>query len=204
MHLVDESVGLSGASPVVGDAISLAIGSSLAFKMDKSNRVAVACFGDSGVETGQFWEAANFAALHQLPIMFFCENNQYATATHISHRQPAGEIYKRVQGFMWSVQVEDSDIESVYQAAAECRNARPGFIEVNTYRYREHVGPGYDWEMGYRTEAEVMSHLEKDQLPNIREKIPEQKAVDIESAIDAAVLLAFQKAIDAPWPEVKF
>ena len=75
MHLVDEAAGMMGAMPVVGDYVSMAIGSAMAFKLDGTKRTAVAFFGDSGVETGQFWEAANFAVLHQLPIMFICEND---------------------------------------------------------------------------------------------------------------------------------
>ena len=96
MHLVDESAGFMGAAPVVGDAVSMAIGSALGFKMDGSGRVAVAFFGDSAVETGQFWEAANFAALHRLPVMLICENNLYATATPMAQRQPATPIHQRV------------------------------------------------------------------------------------------------------------
>jgi pyruvate dehydrogenase E1 component alpha subunit len=202
MHLMDEAAGLTGSSPVVGDAISLAIGSAMAFKLDGSGRVAMACFGDSGVETGQFWEAASFAALHKLPVMFFCENNQYATATHISMRQPAGEIYERVKGFMWSYQVEDSDVEAVYQAAQECRKSQPGFLEVSTYRYREHVGPSYDWDMGYRTEQEVRQHEAKDNMPVVRAKIGDQAAGVIEKEIEGRVIGAFERALAAPWPEM--
>ena len=62
MHLVDESAGMMGAMPVVGDYVSMAIGSAIAFKLDGTDRVAVAFFGDSAVETGQFWEAANYGA----------------------------------------------------------------------------------------------------------------------------------------------
>ena len=93
MHLCDESVGFMGATPVVGDGISMAVGSALAFKLDGSSNVAVTYFGDSAVETGQFWEAANFSALHKLPVLFICENNGYATATPISERQPPTPIY---------------------------------------------------------------------------------------------------------------
>ena len=117
MHLVDESVGFMGAMPIVGDYVSLAIGSAMAFKLDGSGRMAVAFFGDSTVETGQFWEAVNFAALHRLPVMFICENNQYATATHISQRQPATPISERVRPFMWSIGVDDDNMPEIWSAA---------------------------------------------------------------------------------------
>ena len=201
MHLADESVGLMGASPTVGDCISLAVGSAMAFKLDGTSRVAVAFFGDAAVETGQFWEAVNFAALKRLPIMFICENNLYATATHISQRQPPGPIYDRVKGFMWSCRVEDEDVEAVYRAAQSCRNAQPGFLEIGTYRYREHVGPNYDWDMGYRTEEEVLAHVARDPLHAIRRKLSEKDVSTIEDEIKKCVVTAFDRAIAAPWPE---
>ena len=201
MHLVDESAGMMGAMPVVGDYISLAIGSAMAFKLDGSGRVAVAFFGDAAVETGQFWEAVNYAALKKLPVMFVCENNQYATATHISERQPAGEIYQRVKPFMWSAHVEDNDIAAVFEAAKECRSANPGFLEIETYRYREHVGPNYDWDLGYRTEAEVVERIAQDPLPSVREKIEGSLATKIETDVQRQVAAAFDAADAAPWPE---
>jgi len=204
MHLVDETVGMMGAMPVVGDYISMAIGSAIAFKLDGTGRVAVAFFGDSAVETGQFWEAANYAALHRLPIMFVCENNFYATSTHISQRQPPGPIFERVKGFMWSQQVNDEDIVATWAAAKQCRDEHPGFLEIVTYRYREHVGPNYDWDLGYRSEAEVVEHMARDPLLGIRSKLSEEKAAKIEEESNRKVIAAFDAADIAPWPNVNF
>jgi len=204
MHLVDEAVGMMGAMPVVGDYISMAIGSAIAFKLDGTGRVAVAFFGDSAVETGQFWEAANYASLHRLPIMFICENNLYATATHISERQPPGPIFERVKGFMWSQQVDDEDIAAVWEAAKQCRDEQPGFLEVGTYRYREHVGPNFDWDLGYRSEAEVLEHMDRDPLAAVRSKVSKKKAVSIEEESKRMVIAAFDAADIAPWPEAIF
>jgi pyruvate dehydrogenase E1 component alpha subunit len=201
MHLADESVGLMGASPVVGDTISLAVGSALASKLDGSNRVAVAYFGDSAVETGQFWEAANFAALHRLPLMLICENNQYATATHISQRQPPSPIYQRVAGFMRSAQVEDGDIKAVYREAKLCRDAQPGFLEIGTYRFRAHVGPNFDWDLGYRTQQEVLEFMARDPLRIVRSKLTDEDATTIEGEIKTRTVAAFESALMAPWPE---
>ena len=201
MHLVDESVGFMGASPTVGDCVSLAIGSAMAFKLDGTGRVAVACFGDAAVETGQFWESVNFAALNKLPIMLICENNLYATTTHISQRQPPSPIYERVKGFMWSAQADDRDVEAVYRAAESCRDGQPGFLEIATYRYREHVGPDYDWDLGYRTKEEVLEHMALDPLQVIRAKLSDEDATVIENQIKRRVLAAFESAVAAPWPE---
>lgn len=204
MHLVDESVGLMGAMPVVGDYISLAIGSAMAYKLDGTDRVAVAFFGDSAVETGQFWEAANYAALHRLPVMFVCENNMYATATHISQRQPSGPIFERVKGFMWSSQVDDENIAAVWEGAKQCRAVHPGFLEIGTYRYREHVGPNFDWNLGYRSKTEVTEHMARDPLPVVRSRLSKEEAVRIEEESKRRVIAAFAAADLAPWPEALF
>ena len=204
MHLVDESAGMMGAIPVVGDYVSMAIGSAIAFKLDGTDRVAVAFFGDSAVETGQFWEAANYAALHRLPIMFVCENNSYATATHISQRQPPSPIFERVKGFMWSMRVNDEDIVAVWEAAKRCRSENPGFLEIGTYRYREHVGPNFDWDLGYRTKEEVLEHMDKDPLSEVRRKLSQETAEEIEEESKGRVTAAFDAADIAPWPEAIF
>jgi len=201
MHLVDESVRFTEACTAVGDCVSLAVGAALAFKLDGSGRVSVVCSGDATVETGQFWEAVNFAALHRLPMMFVCENNLYSTQTPLSQRQPPSPIYKRLEPFMWTRQVDDGDVESVSKAAEECRDAHPGFLEISTYRYLEHVGANYDWDLGYRTKEEVLDHMARDPLPVIRAKLKEASAQLIESEINGQVLEAFEDALAAPWPE---
>jgi len=204
MHLSDEDSGFMGASPVIGDSISLAVGSALAFKLDGSNRVAVACFGDTGVECGQFWEAANFASLHNLPIMFVSENNSYATSTPLSARQPAIPAYERVRPFMWSAQVDQHSIESMYELAKECREAQPGFLEITTYRHLEHVGPNTDWDQGYRSETEVQKQIENDPILLVKSHLSQDEIQLIEKEVSQKVTLAFQRALEAPWPEAKW
>lgn len=201
MHLEDLSVNFTEACTAVGDCISLGVGAAMAFKLDGSGRVAVVCSGDATVETGQFWEGVNFAALHQLPIMFVCENNFYSTATPITQRQPASPIFERLEPFMWSRQVDDEDVEAVYHAAEECRNSRPGFLEIMTYRYVEHVGPDNDWDLGYRSKEEVLKHMESDPVKTVRDKIKEEEAVRIEEVAENRVLRAFEEALASPWPE---
>lgn len=201
MHLADESVGFMGAMPVVGDSVSTAIGSAMAFKLDGTDRMAIAYFGDSTVETGQFWEAANFAALHRLPIMFVCENNLYATATHIDQRQPATPIYERVTPFMPSYWVDDNDLEAVFLAAKNCRATAPALLEISTYRYRAHVGPDQDWDLGFREKEEVLQHMTNDTVLAIRDKLSDADAKTIEQEINSRVLAAFEDALSAPWPE---
>ncbi|MDP2932326.1 MAG: thiamine pyrophosphate-dependent dehydrogenase E1 component subunit alpha, partial [Chloroflexota bacterium] len=118
MHFADESVGMMGTSAIVGASIPLAVGAALAFSMKGNDRVAVAFFGDAGVEQGVFHESLNFAALRRLPVLFACENNQYATQTHIAKRQALDNIYQR--GEIYGIpgeRVDGNDVLAVYQAA---------------------------------------------------------------------------------------
>jgi TPP-dependent pyruvate/acetoin dehydrogenase alpha subunit len=89
----------------------------------------------------------------------------------------------------------------VFEAAKKCRSANPGFLEIETYRYREHVGPNYDWDLGYRTEAEVVERIARDPLSSVREKIDGSRATEIEADVQRQVAAAFDAADAAPWPE---
>ena len=201
MHLADESVGFTEGSTAVGNCTSIATGAAFASKLEGNVRVVACFFGDASLETGQFWESVNFAALNKLPIMYICENNLYSTATPLNQRQPSSPIYSRVKEFMWSAQVNDDNIEEIRDAAMECRKAGPGFLEVATYRFLAHVGPNYDWDLGYRTEAEVKGRMAVDPVLKVRSHLDECLANDIEKSITERVLLAFERAEAAPWPE---
>lgn len=205
MHLVDESVGFMGTSAIVGSSIAIAIGSATAFKLDGSGRAAVAFVGDAGPETGVFWESVNFAALNKLPILMVCENNRYSTATPLAQRQPQNPITGRVAGFGLPVyRCEDTNVTDVYEQAAQARAKLPAFMEISTYRYLEHVGPNYDWNLGYRTREEVEGVMVKDPVKLFRQRLVadglEAKVVAEEQAIIKRTLVAFERADAAPWP----
>jgi TPP-dependent pyruvate/acetoin dehydrogenase alpha subunit len=160
-HLMDPEVGLMGTSAIVGGTLPMAVGAALAFSMRKQKRVSAAIFGDGGVEEGIFQESLNFAALRKLPVLFVCENNLYATHSHISSRQAKDNIYTRGEIYgIPGVRVNGNNVLEVYAASREAvRNARTGqgptLIECRTYRWLEHVGPCYDYELGYRTKEEL-------------------------------------------------
>jgi TPP-dependent pyruvate/acetoin dehydrogenase alpha subunit len=165
MYLRDESVGFVGSYAVVGDCISVATGAALASRLDavsNSRTPIVAYFGDSAVETGQFWESVNFAALHKLPILYVCENNGYATSTPISQRQPNTLITDRVSGFMPVAVRHDRAIGPAWVTMNSIQTVvrlllmdLPAFLEIKTYRYSAHVGMSSDTALGYRTAEEV-------------------------------------------------
>ncbi|MFH8571821.1 thiamine pyrophosphate-dependent dehydrogenase E1 component subunit alpha [Streptomyces sp. NPDC017993] len=168
VHLVDTAAGFGGSAAILGEMIPVAVGAAWAFAMERSPRVALTFFGDGASEEGTFHEALNFAQLHRLPVVFVCENNGYSIASPLAARQPAGHaIRERARGYgMPARLVDGNDVLAVHRAAEEalahCRSGHgPYFLELVTYRWREHVGPGWDHDEagGYRPRAEVDSWI---------------------------------------------
>lgn len=161
MHLADPEVGMMGSSAIVSGSIPLAVGSALALSMQGSDRIAAVFFGDAGAEQGSFMECLSFASLRKLPVIFVCENNLYATHTHISARQPRDNIYLRGEPCgVPGTQIDGNDVLAVYEAASQaverCRRGEgPSLLECRTYRWRGHVGPDYDYDLGYRSKQEL-------------------------------------------------
>lgn len=162
VHLNDPDAGLVASSAILGQTMATAVGSALAFKMDGLDRVAVTFFGDGTVEEGIFHESLNFAVVKRLPVLFVCENNGYSTHTRLEVRQPVSvPIHARAGSYgMVSTRVDGNDVFAVFAAARETverlrRGEGPSFLECMTYRWREHVGPLWDYDKGYRTKAEV-------------------------------------------------
>jgi len=164
VHLTDRSVGFVGSSPILGQSIALATGSALAFRMDDAPRVAAAFFGEAVCEEGIVYEAMNYASVNRLPVLYVCENNFYSTESSAATRQPPGtELCERARAFKIAAEkIDGNDVAAVYGAARRAlehvRGGKgPFFLECETYRWREHVGPMYDHELGrtYRSKDEV-------------------------------------------------
>lgn len=164
VHLHDHKAGFVASSAILGEMVAVATGSALAFCMDGAQRVAVCFFGEAAMEEGVVYESLNFASLRKLPVLFVCENNGYSTESPISARQPADtELCERVRAFkIRAEKIDGNDVFAVHSSArkatADCRNgAGPVFLECLTYRWREHVGPYFDYELGrtYRTKKEI-------------------------------------------------
>ena len=169
--------------------------------------------GDAVVETGVFFEAANFAVLRRLPVLFLCENNLYSVYSPLSVRQPPGRSLVNVaQGIGLETRSGDgNDVRASHELiadAADClrRGAGPQFVELATYRWREHCGPLYDNDIGYRTVAEFEAWKERDPIRCFEELLRSEGAVDaawlsatrdrISDEIDAA----FDFAVRSPFP----
>ena len=165
MHIADFSVGMLGANGVVGGGYTLATGAALASRMQGKDSVAVVFFGAGAANRGTFHGAANMAAAWGLPVVFVCENNQYASTTPYRTTTSVEDIADRAAGYgMPGVIVDGNDVFAVYEAAGELverarKGEGPAMLECKTYRVKGHyVG---DPER-YRTREEVQKVCESD------------------------------------------
>ncbi len=207
MHLIDLNKGIMGTSAVVGTTIANAVGYAYALKYQRSNAVVVSFMGDGAVDEGVFHESLNFAALKKLPVIFICENNQYAIHTHQLQRQAVGNIYERARVYgMPSERIEGNDVLKIYErvsaAVAALRAGGPGpyFFECMTYRWKEHVGPNEDYQLGYRSRTEAQPWMEMDQVPRIGALVDAAVRAPMEAAIEAEITEAFAFAESSPFP----
>jgi pyruvate dehydrogenase E1 component alpha subunit len=165
MHLIDLDAGFMGATPIVGGTVPLAVGSAWAATLQGKSRVSAVFFGDGCFEEGVIHESMNFAALHRLPVIFICENNGFSVYTRLAERQPARPIFRLAEAHGLSAYTGDgNDVEAVLALArVAVDNTRQGkgpqFIELRTYRWREHCGPNFDDDLDYRSAAEMEEGL---------------------------------------------
>ena len=207
MHLIDLSAGFLGATPIVGSTIPIAVGVAFGSVLRGKQNVTVVFFGDAATEEGVFHESINFAVLKRLPIVFVCENNLYSVYSSLSVRQPQGrEIFCLAKGHgIDSYQGDGNDVIKAYALSQQaiCKAKKgdgPTFLEFKTYRWREHCGPNYDNQLGYRTESEFQYWKQRCPIEMIKERlikegiISNQDIIDIvkklEHEIEEAVLLA--------------
>jgi pyruvate dehydrogenase E1 component alpha subunit len=161
MHMIDLDVGFMGATPIVGGTVPIAVGSSWASKLQKKNDVTVIFLGDGCFEEGVVHESLNFAALHHLPILFVCENNNFSVYTRINERQPDRSIHQIAAAHgIKTVNGNGNDVEFVFNSTKNAlKDLRAGngpwFLEFSAYRWREHCGPDFDDHLKYRTAEEI-------------------------------------------------
>ena len=214
MHLVDNKIGFMGSTAIVGNSIPIGVGLALSLQLERSQAVSAVFCGDGSLEEGVFYESANFAAVRKLPVLFVCENNLYSVYSHLSVRQPQGrKIHKMVEAIgVATLLVDGNDPQAVYEAALTAlkyiRDGRgPFFLELTTYRWREHCGPNYDNNIGYRTEEEFQKWKQKDPIPNFEKKLFTENILDklavkqMEDQIHAEIQEAFDFAASSPFPK---
>jgi len=175
MHLFAPEIGLMGTSGIVGPCILQAAGAGYSFQILKTDQVAVAFFGDGAVNNGAFHEGLNLAGVWKLPVLFVCENNQFATEVPFTSSAACPEVGRRGALYgMPGVTVDGNDVLAVYEAAAEAmRRARAGegptLLECRTYRTRAHAeGMG---DFSYRTREDVEAWRQRCPIQSLRERI---------------------------------
>ncbi|MBM9465960.1 thiamine pyrophosphate-dependent dehydrogenase E1 component subunit alpha [Nakamurella sp. YIM 132084] len=213
LHLADFAVGSLGESGIVGGSIPIAVGAGLSSKVLANDRVSLAFFGDGAANQGCLYEGMNMAGVWKLPVIFLCENNQYALSTP-AHTVTSGVIADRGSGFgMPGVRVENGqDVLAVHEAvSAAVQRARagdgPSLVEVITYRYNEH-SEGLRLGVDYRNAQEKAQWLARDPIVLFREDLIRRGVAAAEEldALEADVLREVDDAVafsdQSPYPEL--
>lgn len=208
MHLVDMDRGIMGTSAVVGTTVPIAVGFALAFKRQRTGQMVAAFFGDGATEEGSFYESLNFAALHRLPVLFVCENNFFAIHEPQAKRWATDRLVERVATFgMPSRLVRSGDVLDIRAATEELASGiraggGPAFLECHTWRWREHVGPGEDYDAGFRGRDQLADWVARDSLPRLAGQLPSQIRDAIAHEVEQTVAAAVAFAEDSPFPAV--
>jgi len=196
MHLFAGEQNLLGTVPIVAATIPLAVGAGLAAKMRRDGRVSVSFFGDGATEEGHFHESVNLAALYRLPVIFVCENNLYSSHMHISQRRPADNIYKFAELYeIPGIRLDGNDVVAVYEAAREVvgkarKGQGPALIECRTYRWRGHVGPARDLDVGVKRKDELKEWMAKCPIDRAGKLLVEMGVLQQELEKDGAAIRA--------------
>jgi pyruvate dehydrogenase E1 component alpha subunit len=215
VHLVDSNVGFLGSSAILGQSIALGVGAAFGMRSLGLDGVSIVFFGDGALEEGIAWESINFAAVHKLPVLFVCENNFYSTESNLSNRRAENTTFcNKAESFgVESVLLDGNNVIDVARYSesimTDIRNGEgPRFIEAETYRWMEHVGPFFDHEMGreYRTLQELEDWKLRCPIQNHEIKLLESFGFtqddldDIRTNVSMEVASAFQFAEDSPFP----
>jgi len=215
MHLVDLAVGFLGSTPIVGGIIPIATGVAFGITFKETSQVSAVFIGDASTEEGVFSESLNFAALKKLPVLYICENNFFSVYSPLSVRQPAErDNLSLVRSYgIYADKGNGNDILNIYEIAKKAvthiqAGKGPAYLEFDTYRWREHCGPNFDNNIGYRTEDEYLAWCKRCPLENFEKKLKEdefltefnikQIKAKIESEIEEA--FTFAKCSDFPDP----
>ena len=212
-HLVDLDSGFLGSAPILASTLSIGVGVAWALKQQGTDEVVVVYFGDAATEEGAFHESVSFAALHNLPVIFVCENNLYSTHSGLSARQPERPIADMALAYgIPGITCDGNNVLSVSKVAAEAvsrgrMGQGPSLLVFNTYRWLEHVGPGSDLELGYRSEDELEKWKARDPIQAMRircrSSVNDWDAFEqqFETEIDEEIFDAFSFARTSPFPD---
>ena len=210
MHICDLTSGTILTSGIVGSGLPMAVGVGLASQVEGQNRVTICTFGDGATNTGAFHEAMNLAAVWQAPVVFICQNNQFAESTRTDETFRAASLTARAAAYGMPAQnVDGYDPMTLYPAIAEAidrarSGGGPTFLDCTCFRYFGH----YFGDKMDRVPPELLAQeMEKDPIPRFRDRIiaeklcSESEVSSIEAAMEAEAKAAFGEALATPLPD---
>ena len=209
MHIADFSIGMLGATAVVGAGLPIAVGAGLSARLRKTGQVVACFFGEGASNQGTFHESINMASAWKLPVIFVCENNLYAMGTRQSRIMNIENIADRAVSYgIPGVSVDGNDVLAVYEAACVAverarREEGPTLIECKTYRQKGHsrVDPAK-----YRPREEVEGWLQRDPIKRLRHKLiqtvisTEAELQEIEKEVSSEIEDAVKFAVESTFP----
>jgi pyruvate dehydrogenase E1 component alpha subunit len=210
MHIADITAGNLGANGVVGGGLGIATGAALACTMRKDGRIVLCFFGDGASNQGVFHEAVNMASIWKLPIVYICENNQYAISMPVKRAINIENIAARSAGYgIPGITVDGNDVLTVYQAvSAAVQRARegegPSLVECKTYRWRGHSQR--DAQQPYRTKEEVAEWKKRCPIQHFKRELiveghlTEQEFESMDREAEQAIDEAVRFAEESPFP----
>ena len=214
MHLADFSIGILGESGILGSSIPTAVGAALGSQLQGNDRVAVPFFGDGASNEGAFHESVNLAAVWKLPVVFLCENNQYAVTSSFKKMVASDNISDRSVAYnIPGVLVDGQDVIAMYEAVSEAvARARagqgPSLVEGRTYRYYDHsLGLNRIVQDPYRQNEEVEEWKKRDPIDIHKERLlsqniaTQEELYEMESQVMAQIDEAVEFALKSPYPE---
>ena len=216
MHLIDLEAGLIAAVPIVGSTIPIAVGSAWGNMMQDKSVTTAVFFGEGAAETGVFHESLGFASLHNMPMIFVCENNLYSVYSSLEVRQSnKRNNIKIAEGHgIVSLKGEGNDVSSVYGVIKESisiikKQKGPVYVEFDTYRWLEHCGPNDDDHLRYRKDKEVKKWkincpIEKTKDYLLNNKLADEKEIQtVSQELDDEIEEAFEFAKTSPFLDKK-
>lgn len=207
MHIADVESNNLGAQGIVAGNLPISVGVGLSIKMRKTKQVVLTLFGDGAANEGAFHESLNMASIWNLPIIYLCENNQYAMSMAFERAFRVEQVSQRATAYgMAGVSVDGMDVIAVYKAVKEAaerarRGGGPTLIEAVTYRYKGHSKS--DRQL-YRTREEVKKWMQKDPIKRFASllKISDDELEKIEKRAKNDIRKAVEFAENSPEPDV--
>jgi pyruvate dehydrogenase E1 component alpha subunit len=212
MHIADVALGIYGANGIVAAGVPIAAGAAWAAKIRNTGQVAVAFFGDGGANQGVLHETMNLAGIWKLPLIFICENNQYAVTTACTFATAGPGISHRAAAYGFPGHLVDGmDVEQVMahvrEAVERARSgAGPSLLECKAYRYQGHFTAERALKLTYRLQDEIDLWREQDPVTRWAERLaqrailsPEERAV-MDESVDQLVEDAVSYARAGEWP----